>query len=234
MLNTGATLRKCWESHYAVFRRLLISNPAASNDDLLHGLELIRGRSTPIQAITDAVYRLERHRHGWETPPENYSPYLSDVGQACRQCPRCSGVGYHTIIYEVPWLTRCPVHRDKLTEHCPVCRKPWPTIKELGARQCEWCGPILSLDALSARRAFAEIKKQRDLSLLYYMISPACPAAGWSLHKNAESNIPTYPGLKITDPFYPTVAATFDRRLSELCSRLSIKCFPCKLITAKS
>ncbi len=39
-----------------------------------------------------------------------------------RFCARCMEYGFHSVIFQVPELQRCPAHGDTLQERCPACR----------------------------------------------------------------------------------------------------------------
>lgn len=43
-----------------------------------------------------------------------------------RFCPECLRHGYHTAVFQMPSLIRCPVHRNRLVEVCPKCRSATP------------------------------------------------------------------------------------------------------------
>lgn len=63
-----------------------------------------------------------------------------------RYCPRCLELGYHTPLFQLLWVTECPVHGVSLASHCPRCACPIPyrlTSELLGSPgHCE-CGHAL-------------------------------------------------------------------------------------------
>ncbi|MEW8645705.1 MAG: hypothetical protein AB2563_06375 [Candidatus Thiodiazotropha endolucinida] len=59
-----------------------------------------------------------------------------------RQCPDCAKELYHTDIYALPWLSKCPIHHCELTTVCPDCGQSWPNLRELDKRTCECCGRL--------------------------------------------------------------------------------------------
>lgn len=58
-----------------------------------------------------------------------------------RICPSCALVGYHCVLYQMPWITTCPWHGDRLITRCKQCQRPLASTLE-GEREllrCE-CG----------------------------------------------------------------------------------------------
>lgn len=47
-----------------------------------------------------------------------------------RACVPCLEYGYHTMLFQLPWVTVCPWHRCTLTESCPSCGRPLPVAFE--------------------------------------------------------------------------------------------------------
>lgn len=55
-----------------------------------------------------------------------------------RYCPLCMERGYHSPIYQLPWVVRCPIHGISLLERCKYCGnqielKRWPNNWRTGA-----------------------------------------------------------------------------------------------------
>lgn len=67
----------------------------------------------------------------------NYSP--------TKQCVACSQGMYHSTLYDLPWVIRCPLHNLPLVAKCPKCKLPWPRLDEMKNRKCSFC----SLPAIS-------------------------------------------------------------------------------------
>lgn len=140
-LNLGHAFAQPYESYYAMLRRCLIANPGiplTTIQTLLRKVDPDHGslveRISVLQLSSDLV-KSERHSPSWA----NYR----------RQCPECAKYLYHTDIYALPWLTRCPLHHCAFTHECPVCHQPWPDMHELATRSCPGCGR-LSLDQLDS------------------------------------------------------------------------------------
>lgn len=44
-------------------------------------------------------------------------------------CPECLASGYHSMLFQMPWVNRCPWHRVALVTNCSVCSTPlWKSI----------------------------------------------------------------------------------------------------------
>ena len=41
-----------------------------------------------------------------------------------RACASCLRTGYHSNLFQMPWIDRCPWHREQLIDRCRVCRSP--------------------------------------------------------------------------------------------------------------
>lgn len=56
-------------------------------------------------------------------------------------CPECLKSGYHSMLFQMPWVNRCPWHRTPLTTRCTSCSKPlWQSIaRDTSPLVCE-CG----------------------------------------------------------------------------------------------
>lgn len=75
---------------------------------------------------------------GLESDPERFLPTEISC-RIPRQCPSCAGRLFHPLIYQLPALQRCPIHREALTIYCPACKRRWrrPHLKKTG--ECAQC-----------------------------------------------------------------------------------------------
>lgn len=71
-----------------------------------------------------------------------------------RQCLACAEHGFHTFLFDYPWMSRCPVHDIDLTDRCPTCHDLWPTAAGVASRKCKVCGTHRELDDLISDGAF--------------------------------------------------------------------------------
>lgn len=131
-VNVGHCFARPYESRYAMLRRCLVVNPGvplSTIDARLRALLGIRG------SILSRVCALQLSPAPADWPRDLY------VNQSYRrQCPQCAQQLYHTDIYALPWLVRCPIHHCAFTEKCPVCHQPWPDRVALAKRDCPGCG----------------------------------------------------------------------------------------------
>lgn len=45
-------------------------------------------------------------------------------------CLECLQTGYHSLLFQMPWVNRCPWHDGPLTSRCPTCAAPlWKSIR---------------------------------------------------------------------------------------------------------
>ena len=131
-LNMGHYFSRPYESDYSIVRRFLVVNPKISlnearyvlltqNPEHRYLVDCLRAQRLPVK---EDVYDINFHK---------IKTYL-------RQCPECAKALYHSDVYALPWLTKCPIHDCELTEECPICHMPWPSIKEIEHRDCAVCG----------------------------------------------------------------------------------------------
>jgi len=73
-----------------------------------------------------------------------------------RNCETCSKSGYHSMLFEVPWIKTCPLHGCKLIDKCPMCDQRWPSWSKLKTKRCSCCGSALSFGQLKDFGAFQE------------------------------------------------------------------------------
>jgi len=71
-----------------------------------------------------------------------------------KQCASCAKLGHHSILFDLPWIKKCPIHEEPLSKHCPKCNRYWPSISQLSTRSCDLCGARTSLDQLLIEDAF--------------------------------------------------------------------------------
>ncbi len=139
-INTGRGYAQPYESDYAVLRRCLIANP---------GIPLTAIESCLRELDSDSGFVLERIKN-LEGPRNQLDGVINIPFSYKRQCPECAKLLYHTDIYALPWLNKCPIHHCKLTDTCPGCHRHWPNKHELTKRKCQTCG-LLSLKTIHTK-----------------------------------------------------------------------------------
>ncbi len=156
----GKRFAKPFESEYSVIRRCLAANPGIPLSALIENLRRlapengsIRSRFYTVQSLSERPYRAFNYS-------DNYQ----------RQCPECAKLLYHTDIFTLPWLTRCPIHHCELISICPECGQLWPDIKALNRRECDCCGlPNLNQLGPAMKHRIKEMQYQ-PIAQLYAFI----------------------------------------------------------------
>lgn len=121
--------------------------------------------------------------------PEAWSPIdthraLENQRLPLKDCPQCATHGYHTALFQLPSVDRCPWHNEKLYSTCPKCRRTcWAVFHSdlrLGRCSCEhdtfqvrtasvemWQFPSAEADAWASQYLdwAAEERKKRVLVL---------------------------------------------------------------------
>lgn len=86
-----------------------------------------------------------------------------------RACASCLRTGYHSNLFQMPWLQRCPWHREQLIERCRKCRCPlldgFRTRRNL--LECS-CGhdPVSEMDILRGERR-SMVRERKEFVDLY-------------------------------------------------------------------
>jgi hypothetical protein len=202
MLNTGVLLRKPFESDYATYRRRLLANPGFTRAQLR-----ARARVIDPDASLDEVWRTLESQQ----PLRAVKAITGSVGRTGRQknCVCCAGIGYHSPVYNLDWLTRCPLHREPLSTSCPACGAHWPSLAELSKRACTVCGGRIPAALLAERGAFTPALDFSGLAFLYRCIE-APLYTRLTLH--SDRPIATYQRdqIEVNDAFFPALIS-YDR-----------------------
>ncbi|WP_070988550.1 hypothetical protein [Halofilum ochraceum] len=131
LVNLGRLFERPYESRYSMLRRCLSANPGIP----LSAIEVTLRRVVPDRgSLFERVAALQAANDGDGASPAR--------GRSPRQCPACAAALYHSDVYALPWLERCPIHHCAFTECCPVCARPWPPWEKLAARDCPHCGCV--------------------------------------------------------------------------------------------
>lgn len=134
-INVGRLFARPRESAYAILRRILSVNPGVSYLDIDGALRAaLPNRHSPF----DRLFGLADHERHTSLANDN-KLYRTSYK---RQCPICASELYHTDIYALEWLTRCPIHNVELTSTCPVCGQSWPRLTDIDKRDCPSCGRV--------------------------------------------------------------------------------------------
>jgi hypothetical protein len=76
------------------------------------------------EQLASALDASEDARRGWEL--SEWMPFRSEQvvfenAYEFRYCPECLRFGYHSLMHQVPWLGRCPLHGAQLRTGCHRC-----------------------------------------------------------------------------------------------------------------
>lgn len=158
MLNLGLVLQRPYESPYNAYRRILVANGKLS----LHNI-----REEIIATYADSIGNPHRYNtlqlsqlltlHPSLRPLQTGTTEQLDSTSGydnIKNCPECARSCYHSDLYQLPWLTQCPIHNNPLSTVCPTCKNPWPSIAQLPRIKCKTCGSKLSWKDLSKAAAF--------------------------------------------------------------------------------
>jgi|GEM_PF-3845207 len=154
MLNIGTRFQKPNESAYGRFCRFLAVNRGVDTSTSSINSELavlgdISDREVP-QGMFERAYKATliqtRTRRASEDCRHAEGHYLKSGYRPYTHCPDCARVNYHTEIFNLPWVQICPVHKTKLTTHCPDCGGRWLLGSKLTSRECQTCGVNLTFN----------------------------------------------------------------------------------------
>jgi hypothetical protein len=89
-----------------------------------------------------------------ETPSQTmrYMNHREDL----HNCPVCASQCFHSDLYQLGWVFKCPLHQTKIVTLCPSCNLPWPKPSELLSRRCSRCSARLSPVDLIASGTFRQ------------------------------------------------------------------------------
>lgn len=93
----------------------------------------------------------ERERDLWDIT--EWLPFSGDLNWDSlpwepRICPCCARLGYHTLLFQLPWIARCPWHGANLIRYCRHCTRPFSAASSSIPLKCR-CG----VDYINVREA---------------------------------------------------------------------------------
>ena len=202
-------MRKPCESHYAQYRRFLISNSGVPKSynyirDLLaskldhDNKKFLREHYLAINFI----YQSEKNNFSNDDneqikkiPPNIY-----------RNCPMCSEIGFHTDLFNMPWITYCPVHLKRLETCCHLCKKPWPSFSMVSrTSNCRGCGVDISFKRLIELGAFSDKRQFNVISFVnkLHQLDSLYPIKSATLIYQVDHHF-LYRGINQLSVFQPT------------------------------
>jgi predicted RNA-binding Zn-ribbon protein involved in translation (DUF1610 family) len=111
-----------------------------------------------------------------------------------RYCPPCAHRGFHCLMFQLPTVTQCPIHRVSLRDSCPQCKKPLP--HELSVRtlehpyRCPSCGRQLCRSLIKRLDALEQPNNKKVAQIEHAYTRFAGSVLG-------------YPGLRRHKPYDP-------------------------------
>jgi len=145
-----------------MWRRCLIANPGVPLSMIENNLRITMPGGTPNSRLCSL--QLSSYSQ-WRNPLPNTDRSYR------RQCPQCAQQLYHSDIYILPWLSRCPLHHCEFTKTCPLCSRSWPDRQDMAKRECTGCGRYC-LDK-PGKTLLSDIRKQdfQSIADIYDFIS---------------------------------------------------------------
>jgi hypothetical protein len=189
-LNKGLYFERPYESEYSTIRRFLLANPGIS------------------MAMLSRILKNQNSGSGFSTRMQSFLgrseanfPYLNIDSTYKRQCPECAKEFYHSDVYALPWVLRCPIHHCEFTAVCPTCNKEWPNKKMIEKRSCATCGRPLIKDIPSSS-ILQDKGKYLPIKILYELIqSPNhkkyIRSTKYWLRDEIDISSPLYPSFKL-------------------------------------
>ncbi|WP_444993904.1 hypothetical protein [Aliikangiella sp. IMCC44359] len=165
-MNTGILLKIPGESPYSKFRRYLIANSGVikSRSDLKESLiRLEKSRSSYPQTdkgneffdmyeMANKVSKIENVLFSSCASKSDHRKILYGYGPT-RHCQKCTEAYFHSMLFELPWIKKCPVHHIRLTNSCEECGQPLSRITKLLNNFCKSCGCTGNLSRAMKKRA---------------------------------------------------------------------------------
>lgn len=187
------------------------------DEDLSHALTFSLARQRALAAGLGIVPPTAWTLEGW-MPFHLRGAVPGDTWQF-RYCSACLRTGYHTLLFQLPWIHRCPWHGRRLRTTCTRCERPMRVSgagdQPLLGCECEHC----NLDVVDALVPDPLIQTQRQAFLDAYLawatqerattvvMAPASGTADWNRLCGAV-RLPMGLSERCQDPAEPTYLAS--------------------------
>lgn len=146
------------------------------------GLRLLANED-PSRALAFSSKRLAEFSHAIRVEPEksagwrlcDWLPFQGDATEGwkdswtTRICMPCAKAGFHTWLFQLPWITRCPWHRTRLIAECPSCHRPLASSFLDGKALLRCACGIDFFNRRAALRAGCASNRARDRILANYL-----------------------------------------------------------------
>lgn len=149
-----------YESGWSVFAKLLLYNHMKPKDLVKH-ISLLENTGRFLTVFDSSWIDFEKFAFCINSTPDRLKKGFLDqfgfsgyslFGTGIKQCSECIKYGYHCIFFQLPFITHCPWHNQKLSPPCANClnavtKKGFDSRDESGyLRQISSCSHIHSHD----------------------------------------------------------------------------------------
>lgn len=220
-LNRGDAFSQPYESLYSMMRRCFNANLGIPYSTIMANLRTIfPGRSS----ILDRIAAIQVSA----LPAHLSNEYIEHHYSYKWQCPTCAQNLYHTDIFAMPWVVYCPIHQNKITRKCPVCRRAWPSPDELMMRDCSCCG-MLSNEQLARVLNNRHKQSYQPISDIYNLISSTPMIVESSFSDQSGGRVDWLEYISISNKYYPCLKLNHDHELAIL-SKYSRSLYECDVL----
>jgi len=115
-----------WESTWLLCKRFLYRNQLRASELR----DVIRHQGTASTSLGEVSlshirpYVRLNDREFVEAQPKTWEFVQPvDRDQRFKFCTECAAFGYHSVLHELSWLERCPIHSIELISQCETCQK---------------------------------------------------------------------------------------------------------------
>ncbi len=163
--NTGVLLSKAGESGYSRFRRFLISNQSINvksadlKKALLNQINDFFLVAQDVNQMAALVYFYQKKAsESLGSYNEQKPEFLLNRYKPSKHCQTCAEIGFHSFVFDFPWLKKCPVHGIKLSARCKTCNHSWPATSEINGCKCTSCGKFVETNQIKLHFGFKRDK----------------------------------------------------------------------------
>jgi len=225
MLNAGLQLRRPLESEIGAYRRFLIANRALGHSNISELLKENQAGPKKHPALARALEQQICLKLGISYL-EPRSPF--SVSRT-RNCAACARSGYHSYLFDLTWIEKCPVHQLDLVHRCPDCNQPWPHPYEFYDRRCKCCGLGAKFSVLARRKALEPPDMWQALVEMDAVIHNHLERQDLVLLRGShatEYDTTEIKSAAVTDRFWPVVCVPRTPGWERLCDSFGVQLSP--------
>lgn len=133
-----------------------------------------------------------------------------------KNCPVCTKNFYHSSVYDVPWVTLCPIHNIPLTHICPECHRSWPTKHELHSRKCRTCGAKVSYPEVDIEALYRPPPCLSRITVIQKLLERHSQATGSIFcYGDVYRGFDRQHTVSLDDSLLPSLLSTHSRRVRQ-------------------